>query len=88
MTKRENDIYNSYVRSSTTSLFQAYKKPSQAKEHGWWRCRDLCAKFNGYDLKILGYNCFMFSAAFLFDDNGYTHLMYITKNDIQVFIIR
>lgn len=87
MTKRENDIYNSYVRSSIDSLFLAYANPSLEKERAWWYCRDLCAKFNGYGLKVIGHNCFMFSAAFLFDRDGETYLMYITKDHDKAFKI-
>ena len=44
-------------------------------------------KYEGWGLKVLSYNTFMFTAAFLFEDKetGVIQMMYITPNyDIAV----
>lgn len=73
---------NKYDNSKLYTLYHAYTRPSTAKERAWNYCVELMVKYNGYGLKVLSYNTFMFTAAFLFTDpeNGNIKMMYITPN--------
>lgn len=77
---------NRYKTSELYSLCQAYYRPSAAKRKAWDYCMNLMFEKFGYGLKILSYNTFMFTAAFLFkDENGVENMMYITPNyDIAI----
>lgn len=77
---------NRYKASKLYSLEHAYNKPSARKENAWQYCINLMLDKCGYGLKILSYNTFMFTAAFLFiDENGVENMMYITPNyDIAI----
>ena len=77
-----------YQASDLYSLYYAYNKPSIRKINAWDYCANLMEKFGGFGLKIISYNTFMFTAAFVFDDeNGIEHMMYITPNyDIAIEI--
>ena len=76
-----------YNRSDMVTLNHAYARPSTAKENAYWYCRRLMAKLNGWGLKVISYNTFMFTAGFLFKDKetGVIKFMYITPNyDIAI----
>lgn len=77
---------NRYKASELYSLNHAYKHPSIRKENAWNYCINLMHDKCGRGLKILSYNTFMFTAAFLFrDKNGFWNMMYITPNyDIAI----
>lgn len=68
------NYWNSYYRT----LNDCYVCPSHAKENAFYACRDIMAKYNGYDLRICSYNCQMFTAAFRFKENENEYLVYIT----------
>lgn len=73
--------YSRYKRSDEYSVYDAYKNCSYAKERAWYYCQELCEKYNGYGLKIIGHNCMQFSAGFEYkdaDDN--VHFVYITRD--------
>ena len=75
---RNSDMY---------SLYHAYNDFSANKARAWRYCEELCKKHNGYGLKVISKNTFMFTAGFEFVDkeNGNTKFMYITPNyDIAV----
>lgn len=77
--------YEMYLRSSHTSLRDAYGSYSRAKEDAWEYCKELMNKKNGYGLKVITANSFMFTAGFLFVEDGTEKFMYITKSkDIAV----
>jgi hypothetical protein len=77
---------NRYTNSTLYGLYYAYAKPSIAKQNAWNYCVNLMDKYNGYGLRVISYNTFMFTAAFLFlDENGVVNMMYITPNyDIAI----
>ena len=73
--------YEAYLRSEKYSLFDAYDRPSIHKERAWLYCRDLCAQCNGYGLKVISKNTFIFTAGFLFlSPSGKQMFMFITPN--------
>lgn len=75
-----------YSNSTLYGLYYAYENPSVAKQNAWDYCVNLMDKYNGYGLRVVSYNTFMFTAAFLFlDENGVVNMMYITPNyDIAI----
>lgn len=78
---------NRYANSTDYSLYHAYARPSVAKQRAWAYCEELMNKYEGWGLKVLSYNTFMFTAAFLFEDKetGVIQMMYITPNyDVAV----
>lgn len=79
---------NRYKASDLYSLYCAYAKPSIRKINAWEYCVNLMNKMGGFGLKIISYNTFMFTAAFVFDDeNGVEKMMYITPNyDIAIVL--
>jgi hypothetical protein len=68
--------------SENYDIFQAYKSPSRKKQEAWEYCKDLCEERNGRNLKIIGKNCFSFSAGFFYtDENGKERFTHITKSN-------
>ena len=50
----------SYEWSSNFSLYDCYAAPSYNKVKAMEYCKELMKKYNGYGLKILGYNILKF----------------------------
>ena len=73
-------IHN-HAMSDTYTLRHAYANFSYNKEKAFNYCVDLCEKYNGYNLKIIGFNTCTFSVGFYFtDENGKQNFAYITKS--------
>ena len=71
--------YERFLRSNMETLRDAYAKPSTRKEAAWEYCKELCAKYEGWGLRVISKNCFMFTAGFLFlSTSGKEKFMYIT----------
>lgn len=62
------------------TLYDVYKKPSNAKRRAWEYCRRLCDEYKGHDLHVVSYNVYMFTASFDCIVDGKSHYMYITKS--------
>lgn len=77
-TKTIKQQYKNYEYSDIDNIWYAYNNPSRRKENAWEYCKNKCAEFNGYGLKVVGFNKFIFSAGFRFrDDDGreiYCHI--------------
>ena len=68
------------------SIFSAYGKPSCAKIRAFQYCVETCEKYNGFKLRILSKNTFMFTCGFFFyDKDGKKQFYYITPS-YDVFI--
>ena len=80
MTQRNREIVERYERETATTLWEVYGRYSQAKANAYDYCRRLQYEKGGHGLRILGANCFMFTAAFRYEVDGVPYLMYITKN--------
>lgn len=77
--------YESYKRSTTYSLYEAYGRHSKAKADAWAYCERLMADYNGYGLKVISHNGYMFTAGFEYEYEGKHMFMYITRfKDIAV----
>lgn len=73
MTKREmerqaKNHYKAWERSEDYALEFVYNSFSNAKARAWRYCREKQAELNGYDLKVISYNCMVFTAGFEYYD--------------------
>ena len=64
-TKHAERYINAYNRSDIYSLNQAYGKPSTEKTRADYSCRMMMQKEGGHGYKIISYNTFQFSAAWI-----------------------
>lgn len=88
MTNRHiKSAYERYQHSDIYSLYNAYGKPSEAKQAAWNYCINLCAKYNGFSLKVVSYNTCIFTAGFLFYQNDKLCYMHITPNYDQFIVV-
>lgn len=73
---------NRYNYSTDYRLEDVYGRYSSAKARAWNYCVELMKKYNGYGLKVLSSNTFMFTAGFLFEDKetGAVQFMFITPS--------
>ena len=77
--------YDAYQRSTSYELYDVYGTYSAAKAKAWDYCKELMYKFNGYGLKVISANGYQFTAGFMFEEDGKTMFMYISKShDIAV----
>lgn len=78
MTKKNRSILTSYLMSDKRNLNDAYASYSTKKAAAWEYCKELCKEKNGRCLKVIGANSNFFSAGFLYEEDGFEKLMYIT----------
>lgn len=64
-TKKAQAYINAYNRSDIYSLSQAYANPSTEKIRADYNCRMMMQEEGGYCYKIISYNTFQFSAAWI-----------------------
>lgn len=60
-----NGLYQRWCDSSVYDISQAYSRPSYKKMEAWQYCKDLRDKYEGWDLRIVSYNTFVFTAGFI-----------------------
>ena len=72
--------YEDYKRSTATSLRDVYGSYSRAKEDAWDYCKELMYKFSGYGLRVISSSRYMFTAGFMFEEDGKEMFMYISKS--------
>ena len=64
-TKKAQAFINAYNRSSVFTLREAYAKPSTDKTNADYSCRMMMQSEGGHGYKIISYNTFQFSAAWI-----------------------
>ena len=64
-TKQAERYINAYNRSNIYNLNQAYGKPSTEKTRADYSCRMMMQEEGGHGYKIISYNTFQFSAAWI-----------------------
>ena len=64
-TKQARAYINAYNRSETYTLNQAYAKPSTEKTRADYSCRMMMQEEGGHGYKIISYNTFQFSVAWI-----------------------
>ena len=89
MTKNEMMMranIKAYDNSTDYSIFHTYNKPSSRKIGAFEHCIEIMHRYGGRALKVVHHNCFVFSAAFLFDDpdTGEIKFAYITPSKLTI----
>lgn len=64
-TKQAERYINAYNRSDIFSLREAYANPSTAKTRADYNCRMMMENEGGHGYKIISYNTFQFSVAWI-----------------------
>lgn len=64
-TKQAERYINAYNRSSTFTLREAYANPSTEKTRADYSCRMMMQSEGGHGYKIISYNTFQFSVAWI-----------------------
>ena len=64
-TKKAQAFINAYNRSSIFDLREAYANPSTDKTRADYNCRMMMQSEGGHSYKIISYNTFQFSAAWI-----------------------
>lgn len=64
-TKKAQAYINAYNRSSMYDLQDAYRTPSTEKTRADYNCRMMMQSEGGHSYKIISYNTFQFSAAWI-----------------------
>ena len=67
-TKQAERYINAYNRSSIFTLREAYAKPSTDKTRADYSCRMMMQEEGGHGYKIISYNTFQFSVAWIAGD--------------------
>ena len=75
--------YDDYNKSYLTDIYNAYGKPSFEKVRAWLYCQLCCENRDGYNLKIVSHNTWMFTAGFLYEGNDGTYFVYIRPTGEQ-----
>lgn len=57
-----------YNQSSGQTIYSVYEKPSARKKEIWQHLCGLKDAQQGYDLRVIGYNCHYFTAAYRYRD--------------------
>ena len=68
-TKKAQAFINAYNRSSVFTLREAYANPSTEKTRADYSCRMMMQEEGGHGYKIISYNTFQFSAAWITGDS-------------------
>ena len=64
-TKKAQAFINAYNRSKIFDIYEAYAKPSTDKTRADYFCREQMQKEGGHGYKIISYNTFQFSVAWI-----------------------
>ena len=84
--KQAENALKSFDFSRYDTIFKAYKSPSREKIRAFNYCLNTCRQYNGFNLRILSKNTFMFTCGFFFyNADGEKQFYYITPS-YDVFI--
>ena len=87
MTKREQGVIDSYIRSDKYNLHECYKSFSDRKWCAYKHVVNELLQDNGEGLKILSYNTFMFTAGYLVKIGEDKYLVRITPTKKELIKI-
>ena len=68
MNRYETAKFEQYKKSNMKSLRDAYGTFSTKKQAAWDDCVALMRACNGTDLRVIGKNCHIFTAGFMYTD--------------------
>lgn len=82
LNKDEQRYQQKYLDSNDYSLFDVYESVSRKKWEAWEHCEAVCKEHKGWNLKVLSYNSWQFTAGFKFEnpETGAISLYIITKS--------
>ena len=83
-TKKAKNFISSYQNSTNFRLEDCYNNYSYAKQNAFDYCINKMNKMNGYDGRIISYNCSFFSYAFMTDDNKLIIICPTNEYEIQL----
>ena len=83
-TKKARIFIKEYWTSNRYHLDDCYNNYSYAKENAFDYCINKQNKMNGYDGRILTYNTFVFTYAFMTDDNKLIVICPVNEYEIQL----
>ena len=87
--KQMQSIYNQYKNSRySDNLYDCYNQPSWNKVNAMVYCRKLCDQYNGYNLKIIGFNNMQFSVGFECMQDNELCFVYITKSYDRIATVK
>ena len=89
MTKKEQAMYEQYLKSTNYFLDNVYKNPSWNKKRAFWDVfdRDIAA-YHAFDFRVCSANTFSFSMACkYFDNDNKLRLRYHTRDNVYDFEI-
>ena len=81
--KRIKSAYEQHQNSRLYVLNDCYKNPSTTKFDIFSECRQLMRKYDGFDLRIIGYNSMIFTVGFFGYINKRLNFFYITPEHIR-----
>ena len=84
MNKQEKQIYEKYQMSTYYRLEHCYNKPSMAKIKAYNDIIEECNINNGWHLRIMSYNCQMFTVGYIVLNGNDKFLVYHTPNKKQI----
>ena len=64
-TKKAQAYIDAYKRSSISNIYEAYANPSTEKTRADYSCRMMMQEEGGHGYKIISYNTFQFSVAWI-----------------------
>ena len=65
-------------------LYKAYDSASAAKWRAWEHCKETCYVLRGWGLRVITYNTYMFTAGFMFKEDGVEKFCYITPTHEEI----
>lgn len=82
-----NEALSRYISSNKRTLSDCYSTYSSEKFVAFEYCYKLMDKYDGYDLRIIGYNSQRFSVGFIGMISGHKAFFYITKDHDRFILI-
>ena len=83
-TQKAKIFIKEYWTSTRYSLYDCYNDYSYAKDRAYDYCITKMQEMNGYDGRILTYNTFVFTYAFMTDDNKLIVICPTNEYEIQL----
>ena len=83
-TQKAKLFIKDYWTSTRYNLDDCYNNYSYAKQNAYNYCINKMQKMNGYDGRILTYNTFVFTYAFMTDDNKLIVICPVNEYEIQL----
>ena len=80
LSKKAQQLITKYRGAEYYRLSQCYEKPSWDKIDIYEECQAIASKMNAKWCRIISYNKFNFSYAFMYMDNGFVRVCVLTKD--------